>query len=91
MESTSRAICSAVRLVVPLKTMCSAKCEMPFTSGSSWREPVRIHTPADTERICGITSLSTVSPLGSTVRRMLRSIEFVCGSWSWSPHLHRRT
>ena len=33
MESTERAISSAERLVVPLKTMCSMKWEMPFCSG----------------------------------------------------------
>jgi hypothetical protein len=35
MESTERAMSSAERLVVPLKSMCSMKCEMPFCSGVS--------------------------------------------------------
>ena len=35
MESTCRAMSSAERLVVPLKTMCSTKWEMPLTLGSS--------------------------------------------------------
>ena len=30
MESTERAMSLAERLVVPLKSMCSMKCEMPF-------------------------------------------------------------
>src|SRR5215831_20467375 len=73
MESTWRAISSAVRCLVPLKTMCSIKCEMPFHCGSSSREPVLIHTPIETERICCISSVMMASPLGSTSRRMLRT------------------
>jgi hypothetical protein len=56
--------------------MCSAKWEIPLTSGASWREPERIHTPADTERMWGISSLMIVSPLGRTVLRTLRSAAF---------------
>ncbi len=33
MESTSRANCWALRVVVPLKTMCSTKWEMPLRAG----------------------------------------------------------
>jgi len=39
MESTWRAISSAVRCLVPLNTMCSMKWEMPFDCGASSREP----------------------------------------------------
>ena len=35
MASISRAICSAERDGVPLKSMCSMKCETPFTAAGS--------------------------------------------------------
>src|SRR5215469_1239576 len=73
MESTWRAISSAVRCLVPLKTMCSIKWEMPFHCRSSSRDPVLIHTPIETERMCCISSVMMASPLGSTSRRMLRT------------------
>ena len=57
---------------LPLNTMCSMKCEMPFEWGSSSREPVFTQTPMETERICCICSVMTVSPLGSTSRRICR-------------------
>src|SRR5271163_3841077 len=72
MVSTSRAICCAERLVVPLKTMCSTKCDIPFSGAVSSREPEFTHTPIDTLRTCGMLSVSTSSPFGSTVRRILR-------------------
>src|SRR2546429_558789 len=65
MESTCRAISSAVRLLVPLKTMCSMKCEIPFHCASSSREPVCSHTPIEAERMCCICSVMMGSPLGS--------------------------
>ena len=65
MESTWRAISSAVRCLVPLNTMCSMKWEMPFHSGSSSREPVLSQMPIEAERICCICSVMMVSPLGS--------------------------
>jgi len=40
----------AEREVVPLKTMCSTKCEMPFSACGSSREPESIQTPMETER-----------------------------------------
>ena len=64
MESTERAISSAERLVVPLKSMCSMKCEMPFCSGVSRREPVPIQMPTETERTCGMASVITRTPFG---------------------------
>ena len=63
---------SAQRFLVPLNTMCSTKCEMPFHCGSSSRDPVLIQIPIETERMCCISSVMTVSPFGSTSRRMLR-------------------
>ena len=59
---------SAERFFVPLKTMCSTKCEMPFEAASSSREPVFTHMPMEMERMCCISSVMTVSPLGNTRR-----------------------
>ena len=56
-ESTWRAISSALRCFVPLNTMCSMKCEMPFHSGSSSREPVCSQKPMEADRMCGIFSV----------------------------------
>ena len=63
MESTERAISSAERFLVPLKSMCSMKCEMPFSAEVSRREPVRIQTPRETDRTWLISSLITRTPL----------------------------
>src|SRR5262249_24299783 len=71
-ESTAPAISSALRRSVPLKTMCSMKCEMPFRSEGSRREPVRIQMPTETERTCGIRSVMTTRPLGRTSLSMSR-------------------
>src|SRR5438445_11540076 len=49
-ESISRAIASAERRSVPLKTMCSMKWARPFSSGTSRREPLRTQTPTESER-----------------------------------------
>jgi hypothetical protein len=49
-ESISRAMRCAERDLVPLKSMCSTKWEMPFISGVSQREPDLIQTPIATER-----------------------------------------
>ena len=62
MESTDRAMSSAERFLVPLNSMCSMKCEMPFCSGVSRREPVRIQTPRETERTWHL-SLITRTPV----------------------------
>ena len=70
-ESADRAISSAVRFVVPLKTMCSRKCEMPFSDSFSWREPERSQTPIEMERTTGMVSVMTVRPFGKTSFRML--------------------
>ncbi len=66
MESTWRAISSAVRCLVPLKTMCSMKWEMPFDCGVSSREPVSSQMPMEAERMCSICSVMTVRPWGKT-------------------------
>ncbi len=74
MESTDRAMSSAERLVVPLNTMCSMKCEMPFSSGDSWREPVPIQMPTATERTCGMVSVIKRIPLASEVTATSRTV-----------------
>ncbi len=67
------AISSAVRFSVPLKTMCSMKCAMPLRSGDSPRDPVPSQIPTDTERTCGIFSVTIISPFGSTAFSMSRA------------------
>ena len=74
MESTERAISSADRLVVPLKSMCSMKCVMPFCSGDSRREPVPTQTPTETERTCGMTSVITLTPFERDVNSISRTL-----------------
>ena len=73
MASASRANWCAEREVVPLKTMCSTKWEMPFRTRDSSREPESIQTPMETERTWGMDSVRTSRPLGRRVRRMLRA------------------
>src|SRR6266699_3774426 len=65
-ESISRAMASAERRSVPLKTMCSMKWAKPFSSGISRREPLRTHTPTETERTWDMVSVMTTRPLGKT-------------------------
>src|ERR1041385_6737314 len=74
MESTERAISSAERLVVPLKSMCSIKCVIPFCSGDSRREPVPTHTPTETDRTCGMTSVMTRTPFERVVSSISRTV-----------------
>ena len=75
---------SALRLAVPLNSMCSMKCEMPFCSGDSVREPALIHTPTETDRTCGIASVITRTPLASVVISISRTglIVDVISDWN---------
>src|SRR5271167_5144914 len=66
MESADRAMSSAERLVVPLNTICSRKWVMPFSDSRSFREPVRSHTPSDTDRTAGMVSVTIVRPFDRT-------------------------
>ena len=68
-ESMARAIVSAERVAVPLKTRCSMRWEIPPRSSGSTREPVSTHTPTATERTCGIDSVTRRMPLGRTALR----------------------
>src|SRR6185369_1511151 len=64
---------SADRLVVPLNSMCSMKCEMPFYSDDSRREPEPIQMPTETLRTCGITSVMIRTPLSSVLISISRN------------------
>ena len=48
--SISAAMSEALRLSVPLNTMCSIKWDMPDSAPISYTEPACIHTAMDTER-----------------------------------------
>jgi hypothetical protein len=72
-ESIDCAISSAVRRSVPLNTMCSMKCAIPLLSGDSPREPVPSQMPTDTERTCGIFSVTTTRPFGNSARSISRT------------------
>src|SRR5207248_4498289 len=64
-ESMARAMSSAERVVVPLKTRCSIRWEIPPRPSGSTREPVSTQIPTATERTCGIVSVTSRMPLGS--------------------------
>src|SRR5436309_78770 len=66
--SNTWAICSAFRSGVPLKSMCSRKCEIPACSMLSSREPTRTHMPIAIERTEGTRSVTTRMPASSSVR-----------------------
>src|SRR6266446_5971961 len=72
-ESIDCAISSAVRRSVPLNTMCSMKWAIPLLSGDSPREPVPTQMPTDTERTCGIFSVTTTRPFGNSARSISRT------------------
>ena len=72
-ESTDCAISSAVRFSVPLKTMCSMKWAIPLRSGDSPREPVLSQIPRRHDRTCGIFSVTTTRPFGSSALSMSRT------------------
>ena len=63
-ESMARAMSSAERVAVPLKTRCSMRWEIPPRSSGSTREPVSTHTPTATERTCGIASVTSADAVG---------------------------
>src|SRR5262245_39168943 len=60
---------SAERVSVPLNTRCSMRWEMPPRSSGSTRDPGSTQMPTATERTCGIASVTTRIPLGSTSLR----------------------
>ena len=68
-------ICSemskAVRVGVPLNTMCSTRWATPLTSARSWRVPTPTQTPRDAVSTWGIVSVATRRPLGRVVTLMV--------------------
>jgi hypothetical protein len=68
MLSMLRAISSALRRSVPLKTMCSVKCAIPFRAAVSLLDPLRSHIPTEIDRTCGIGSVTITNPFGNTSR-----------------------
>ncbi len=67
--SNASSISRELKRSVPLKSMCSRKCEMPACSTPSSREPARIHSPSAIERTEGIASVTTRTPESSVVSR----------------------
>ena len=53
-------------LRVPLKSMCSMKCETPLSLGFSKRDPTARKRPMVTDRISGMGDVMTLSPLSRT-------------------------
>ena len=66
-RSKSRLTATASRRGVPLKVMCSRKCETPASSLDSSRLPVLTKKPAATECARSFSSAMTWSPLSSVV------------------------
>ncbi|MNT98398.1 hypothetical protein D3C72_2409710 [compost metagenome] len=62
MLSKLSAISFALNVSVPLKNICSRKCDTPFNEGDSSREPVAIHIPMAAERTVDISSVTIVTP-----------------------------
>jgi hypothetical protein len=69
--SISSTISRDERRVVPLKAMCSSRCEMPCSFGFSSRPPTPVHTPSAAVSRCGMVSVTTVRPEGSLVTSTL--------------------
>ena len=50
---------------VPLKAMCSMRCDRPCSCGRSWREPAPTQTPSVARaRCCGMRSVSDREAVG---------------------------
>ncbi len=64
----SRASPRASRWRPPLKTMCSRKCDSPFSAADSCRAPARSQTPRCAEQANSIGCTATVPPCGSVPR-----------------------
>ena len=74
-------ISKAVRLVVPLKSKCSRKCEAPATDGDSSREPTLAQIPNDALRTVVTSSVTIRRPLGRTVRRVVSDAIWLFFTW----------
>src|SRR5690349_13776868 len=66
------AICSAVRVLVPLKAMCSRTWLMPCSASVSLREPALTQMPREALSRCGMSSVMTVMPVSRVVDRTLK-------------------
>jgi hypothetical protein len=66
MESIACAMSSALRVEVPLNSMCSTKWAMPLRSSLSCRDPRVSQTPRVTDRTWGIVSVISRRPFSST-------------------------
>ena len=79
MPSKIWSICSDSYFAVPLNSRCSSRCESPASASDSYREPVPIQNPSDTDRTEGIASVTIRTPDSSVVRRCCS-----CTSVVWS-------
>ena len=68
MESMAWAMSSALRVCVPLKSMCSTKWAIPLRASLSCRDPRVSQTPMATDLTCGIVSVRSRNPLSRTAR-----------------------
>src|SRR5690606_8795630 len=73
------AICSALRELVPLKAMCSSRCEMPCSVLRSERAPALTQTPSEALSRCGMSSVRTTMPLSRVVDLTLTLVLLTCG------------
>ena len=71
--SISSAMRRALRRAVPLKSMCSSRCEMPRRCAARPTSRLRRRCRRVAERTCGIVSVSKRTPPGSTLSRIIRS------------------
>jgi hypothetical protein len=67
-DSMSRSTKPGPRVAVPLKSMCSAKCEKPRSAGNSSRPPTPTHKCSATTSLTRCSWTIRRMPLGSTSR-----------------------
>src|SRR5581483_9575086 len=68
--SNASAMSRAVRVLVPLKSRCSRKCDDPLILGGSSRDPASTQKPSATERTPFMRSVTTRRPDSNSVRLM---------------------
>ena len=79
MPSKIWSISSDSYFAVPLNSRCSSRCDSPASASDSYREPVPIQKPSDTDRTEGMASVTIRTPDSSVVRRCCS-----CTSVAWS-------
>ena len=67
MFSISSSKPAVVRVLVPLKAMCSRKCAVPLLAAVSYLLPASIHTPMVAVCAWGLASVATRMPFGRVV------------------------